>query len=173
MNLMKKKTVLRTVLWLLVLLWAGVIFSFSMEDAEESSSTSGTLIRAILSVVQSDFDDLTLSEQAQRIDDVQFYVRKAAHFTIYTVFGFLLSAALEVDLGGKKVFLLALCIGALYAASDEIHQYFVPGRACQIRDVLIDTCGVCTGALIWKGILKTVGHFKRKRTASPINNKQG
>ena len=37
--------------------------------------------------------------------------------------------------------------GTLYAVTDEIHQTFVPGRSCELRDMGIDSCGVLTGAL--------------------------
>ena len=33
-----------------------------------------------------------------------------------------------------------LCV--LYAASDELHQYFVPGRAALVGDVVIDALGI-------------------------------
>ena len=39
-------------------------------------------------------------------------------------------------------------IGAFYAVTDEIHQYFVPGRSCELRDMLIDACGVAAGVLL-------------------------
>jgi VanZ family protein len=39
-------------------------------------------------------------------------------------------------------------IGTAYAVTDEIHQYVVPGRSCEVRDVVIDSCGVLVGALI-------------------------
>jgi len=44
--------------------------------------------------------------------------------------------------------LLSWGIGALYALTDEVHQSFVPGRSCEIRDILIDSCGVAAGVLI-------------------------
>lgn len=34
----------------------------------------------------------------------------------------------------KKRLSILLCI--IYATSDEIHQIFTPGRACQIKDIL-------------------------------------
>lgn len=33
--------------------------------------------------------------------------------------------------------------GVMYAANDEIHQLFIPGRSGQITDVLIDSAGQC------------------------------
>ena len=42
----------------------------------------------------------------------------------------------------------AWVVGTLYAASDEIHQLFVPGRSGQLRDVLLDSAGVAAGILL-------------------------
>lgn len=41
----------------------------------------------------------------------------------------------------------AWLIGTAYAVTDEFHQSFVPGRSCEFRDVVIDSCGVLTGVL--------------------------
>ncbi len=43
--------------------------------------------------------------------------------------------------------LLALAAGALYAATDEVHQYFVPSRQADALDWLVDVAGVLAGAL--------------------------
>ncbi len=42
--------------------------------------------------------------------------------------------------------LLALAAAALYAASDEFHQAFVPGRVADILDWLADSAGAAIGA---------------------------
>ena len=47
-----------------------------------------------------------------------------------------------------KTAAIALSVGFLYAVSDEVHQIFVPGRAGQLRDVLIDTTGVLLGIFL-------------------------
>lgn len=41
---------------------------------------------------------------------------------------------------------------ALYACSDELHQYFVPGRSCRFFDVCVDSAGAFCGALLFWGI---------------------
>ena len=46
------------------------------------------------------------------------------------------------------MFGISFVLGIVYATSDEIHQYFVPGRACMIEDVFIDTLGVILGILL-------------------------
>ncbi|MCR5682928.1 MAG: VanZ family protein [Clostridiales bacterium] len=144
---MKKYTrPLRFVLWLLVLAWMAVIFCFSMENADESSSTSGAVIRWLLERFDKGFPALSPTEQFAEIEAWSFAVRKLAHFLIFAVLGLLTAAACSVDLGRKEAFLTALALGIVYAAADEIHQAFVPGRACQLRDVLIDASGVLLGS---------------------------
>jgi len=44
--------------------------------------------------------------------------------------------------------LLALAAGALYAATDEVHQHFVPMRQADALDWLVDVAGVLVGALV-------------------------
>ena len=51
-------------------------------------------------------------------------------------------------IGRKGDAALAIVVGVVYAVFDEVHQYFVPGRACQLRDMIIDICGVSAGVLI-------------------------
>ena len=44
---------------------------------------------------------------------------------------------------------LAILICVLYAASDEIHQIFVPGRSCRVMDILLDSFGSISGIIIY------------------------
>lgn len=69
-------------------------------------------------------------------------LRKGAHLTEYAVLGGLLYRAL-----GREA--LALAVGIAYAATDELHQYFVRGRHASPFDVAIDAVGVAVGMLLW------------------------
>jgi VanZ family protein len=69
-------------------------------------------------------------------------LRKGAHLTEYAVLGGLLYRAL-----GREP--LALAAGIAYAATDELHQYFVRGRHASPVDVAIDAVGVAVGMLLW------------------------
>ena len=74
--------------------------------------------------------------------------KKGAHFTVYAVLAVLFRRALPE---GRWIWALAWMFAVLYAASDEWHQSFVPGRHPQLTDVLIDACGAATGLLIlWR-----------------------
>ena len=54
--------------------------------------------------------------------------------------------------------LLTILVSSAYGAIDEFHQYFVPGRDCNVWDWIADTLGAFLGALalmIGMRILKT------------------
>jgi VanZ family protein len=72
-------------------------------------------------------------------------LRKFAHAAEFAVLG-----ALLVRATGRTG--LAFAIGALYAASDELHQSFVPGRLGSPFDVAIDALGVAVGILLWQSV---------------------
>ena len=59
---------------------------------------------------------------------------------------------------------------ALYACSDEFHQYFVPGRSCKFFDVCVDSTGTFFGALLFWGIFH-LREQKRERKRQEISKK--
>jgi VanZ family protein len=68
-------------------------------------------------------------------------LRKAAHAGEFAVLGFLLLRALGRELP-------AFAAGIAYAATDELHQTFVPGREGAVLDVLVDAVGVAVGVYV-------------------------
>ncbi|MBE6862408.1 MAG: VanZ family protein [Ruminococcus sp.] len=125
-----------------------MIFRFSCENSEKSTDTSGNVTDYVVEYTVSDYEELSPAEQSSIYAKIDHIVRKTAHFTIFTALGFLTSCAAGKRklLSKSSAFVLAICF--LYACSDEIHQFFVPGRACRPLDVLIDTSGSLTGILI-------------------------
>lgn len=116
------------------------IFFQSSLPADTSQEESDIIVRFLSRLIDRDAELLS------------FIVRKLAHFTEYTLLGLFISlTAKEHYNKGQfliRIFIIPLICGGLYAASDEIHQRFVPGRSCELRDVLIDTCGVLLGVTI-------------------------
>lgn len=137
------------VLTSMIILWMGFIFNMSAKNASQSSYISGSLTYDILNHIDA-FEELDEDRKEKIVDDLQFVVRKGAHFTAYTI----LSALCFIDIGIvlkdrlKLRFVLSFAIAALYAVFDELHQYFVPGRSCEIRDMLIDSSGALVGILL-------------------------
>ena len=76
---------------------------------------------------------------------------KVLHALSYGILGFLFARALTrghepVTL---RVLVFTTCFGAVYGASDELHQYFNPPRAVEAADLLADTIGAGLGAAGW------------------------
>lgn len=139
---------LRIPLWIAVLLWMALIFSFSMENGAESAESSGGFIRTLLETFDPGFFSLPDDDQFAAIESLSSFVRKTAHFCIFGMLGLLVTSAVSTHgLNARKTALFSIMICAVYAVSDEIHQYFVPGRACMLKDMLIDTCGAACGVL--------------------------
>lgn len=78
------------------------------------------------------------------------FIDKFIHLIEYGILGFLFYRALRVSKLAKRVFVLAIIFSILYALSDEIHQYFVLGRNCDLRDLAADSLGVVLVALYLK-----------------------
>ena len=138
------------------------IFVQSALPSDLSQQESGVFVAFLIKSLQIDPEMLS------------FVVRKCAHFAEFTLLGW--SVALTVadyleslraarrdvpggaqhdvagwsqrDVPGGAQLWLPWLIGTAYAVTDEFHQYFVPGRSCEVRDMLIDSCGVLVGVLI-------------------------
>ena len=144
----------------LLVAWMGFIFSMSAQNSEVSSNTSGETIRVVLSLVP-EFEEQSKDFQEQIIEDLQFIARKSAHFIAYMILGILsILLFLQFDSINKRP-QIALLFCIAYAISDEIHQFFVPGRACQLRDVIIDSTGSLTGIVL---VLFSIKIFNMKKS---------
>jgi VanZ family protein len=91
-------------------------------------------------------------------------VRKLAHFTEYAVLAVLVWRAFRQPRRNDprpwiaRHARLTVLVVALYAASDEWHQLYVPTRQASVVDVIIDTFGGTMGIVsVW-----VMGRWRRK-----------
>jgi VanZ family protein len=120
--------------WLPVIVWAAVIFLFSTDLF--SDDNTGIVFDSFLNTLFP-----WLSEEI--LDAVHFLVRKLGHFGAFFILAVLIMRALRHHSNENRVG-LALALTALYAVSDELHQFLVPSRTASAADVLIDLIGgVC------------------------------
>lgn len=142
---------------IILILWMFIIFSFSNEPAEVSGNTSDRLIiKTVETVKHTKLND---NEKEEVLDRYTVIVRKMAHFFLYFVLG-ILAYKLTLKVYGPKpvAIIYALIFCFIYASSDEIHQLFVPGRSCEILDILLDT----SASLIAIGMLYKYRYKKKK-----------
>lgn len=140
--------ILRIILIILLLCTFFIIFGFSSQNGEQSSGISRKVTEIILKV-SVNYNQLEEEEKEIVLHRTESIIRKIAHFSIYTVVGFLLMGLLSTyKLKEKWRIIITIVIGILYAISDEFHQSFSPGRSPKITDVYIDTLGIILGILL-------------------------
>lgn len=97
-----------------------------------------------------------------KLPDVGFvYTDKLLHMGAFVIYGMSLQVALIANMqksSSKKIRFFVLLIAAIFAASDEIHQSFVPGRSADILDWLADVLGVCISLLFYNLINNILNH---------------
>lgn len=89
---------------------------------------------------------------SETLDRLHEFIRKCAHVFEYSVLSALLFRAVRGPGRGWQFrwAATALILATLFAASDEIHQVFVPGRGPSIYDVMLDTAAAAAlQLLIW------------------------
>lgn len=123
--------------WVLCAGWMLLIFVMSAAPGEVSGEQSGLLIRLLAGAVRA-LTGYTLQDSA--LETAELLLRKGTHMAEYGVLMLLCINAFRVS-GSRHPGLHALLLCAAYAAGDELHQAFVPGRGPSAADVLIDTAG--------------------------------
>jgi VanZ family protein len=75
---------------------------------------------------------------------INFMFFKTGHIIEYAILNFLIFRAIYLGQGVKykKALIYSTIISICYAASDEIHQRFIPTREGRPRDVFIDVIGI-------------------------------
>ncbi len=176
---------------LLLVLWIALmvgIFWFSSRTAYESTQESYAVGTLICRILDAGFDELTPQEQLEAAEAIDHFVRKSAHFCEYMVLGLMTACVFLawiaprlkgrlLQTAGVKTSHAAEGIGVrkvrqrtllyaelwciLYAASDEWHQTFVPGRYGMWQDVVLDSIGALVGILIVYAVRSRIAHQKQ------------
>lgn len=129
-----------------------LIFGFSAQDGESSGSLSFQislfLVRLASPLLPAAMSEEVLFERAELI---HYFVRKAAHMTEYFLLALSLQLPLAAWCSGKLTARLRILLGfaatVFFAALDEFHQSFVPGRSGNFTDVCIDSAGALIASL--------------------------
>jgi len=144
--------------------WMALIFVMSTGVGQDEDSKA--LIRRILQWATPDLVSTFTGDQLRFLD---YVLRKTGHVTEYFVLFCLAVRAFQYGRPNLRwqssIGALALC--AVYALSDEFHQYFVAGRTGTIVDVAID----CIGAMV--GLITILGWFAAKQAERALWRQAG
>lgn len=146
--------IIRVILIILLIMTFGIIFGFSSQDGEKSGGISKKITIAITNPIKS-IQEKPIEEKEAIIERTESVIRKIAHFSIYTLVGFLLMLLFSTyKIKEFNRLSISLIIGIIYATLDEIHQSFIPERSASIFDVILDGQGVLFGICISLLIIK-------------------
>ncbi len=148
---MKIKTIIKSII---LILWIITIFSFSLQKSNETTKTSTsftkTIITTVLNITNTYKNDNQVNDLVEEFHPI---IRKVAHFTEFFILG-IFTLLVFKDLNIKNIYFYSIIFCLLIAISDESIQLFIDGRSSQIIDVLIDTLGSATYILLYKLIYK-------------------
>jgi VanZ family protein len=146
--------------WWPALLWAVVISMFST-----GVFTSDNTSRIIVPILRWFFPHAS----PETLFLIHHFIRKTGHVTEYFILSLLILRGIRAGKPGTHLgwALVAIAIVACYAALDEFHQSFVPGRTAAVSDVLIDTAGGI-GAQIVVALIVLFGDVRRKRRGDSL-----
>jgi VanZ family protein len=129
--------------WMPAIAWMALIFIGST-DVLSAEHTSRFLV-PILRWLDPQISWATLNA-------IQTIIRKLGHVTEYAILAVLMWRALRGGTVWKSktsiLFTIVWIACAVFAASDEFHQSFVPSRTASFHDVMIDICGALIGLSI-------------------------
>lgn len=131
---MKKKIILTS----LLVIWMGVIFMFSNQNAVTSLKTSDKFASNLIDTVASVSNKNISNNRDDLIVNSRFIIRKGAHFAVYFILGLLFYLVLKCfNVDNIFIYIILFCL--LYSISDEVHQLFTVGRTFKLLDIFIDT----------------------------------
>lgn len=136
--------------------WMAVIFAFSAQNGTQSAEISHTagyrIVQLTDRILGQERTEEMLRNQAKQLQTV---IRKGAHMAEYALLAvFTLLHFCCYKEKTRRFWLWGWGFTVLYAATDEIHQLFVPGRAGMFTDVCIDAFGSLIGILVFMLIYK-------------------
>ena len=148
------RKLLRVGAFLLTAAFLGFIFYNSLQNSTASDAQSDGVVHWLQPVLNW----LHIGD-----DMATFLVRKTGHFLEFFTLGCCLCLDIRILTRNwwARIF-VPLFFGILFPVLDETLQLFSPGRSSEVRDVLIDFCGVCVGILIATPILTLLFDRKKK-----------
>jgi len=147
--------------WWPALIWALVISGFSTA-AFTSDNTSHFIIPILRFFLPH--------ASAETLDFLHHIIRKCGHLTEYFILSMLILRGIRAGEKGMHLrwALVTILVIAAYAALDEYHQSFVPGRTAAVGDVLIDTSGGIAAQIV-ASLFVLLGKAREKRLQDERN----
>ena len=127
--------------WSLLTLWLILVIFLSCQSGNESGGLSHWIANNIFGIPGNDFHAV---------------LRTCAHFGMHFILAILMYGAAYYSYDNPRTF--ATIIGLLVAVSDELLQYYIPGRYPEFIDIVVNTTGILFGVLLSAAIAPKKNH---------------
>lgn len=117
--------------WSLLTLWLILVIFLSCQSGNESGGLSHWMANNIFGIPGDEFHAI---------------LRSCAHFSIHFILAILMYAAAYYSYDSPRAF--ATMLGLLVAVSDELLQFYIPGRYPELVDIVVNSAGILLGVLI-------------------------
>ncbi len=165
------RTYRKILIWIPVFFWMVFIFYMSDQPGGISNDLSTDFSRLIAEIAEKiGVIEPDTAKDELFLNNLNAYIRQFAHGFSY--FMLALISIVTYRAAGRTYraavpLVLLLCV--IHALMDEIHQYFVPGRATEFYDILTDTCGALTAVVLYGCFAQLRILLKGRRHANPNN----
>lgn len=161
---MNKSLVKKIIYGLLIVLWLGLIFYFSHQEAEKSEKVTAGVASDIVETVESgDAASPAKEEHWDKVGEIFTPLRKCAQVFEFFVLGLLvINFVKEFKFSFKEIIIISLIACLLFGVGDEFHQSFIAGRAGTLKDVAIDFVSSTAAILIFAFIKNKLDLKKSK-----------
>ena len=123
-----------------------IIFLLSNQKGSISGANSGKMIYNTLKFIYDVFS-INTENLSHIVEIIHNPLREMMHLLEYLILGILIYNVLtNYKLNNR--FIISLMLAFIYATSDEVHQIFVPNRAFEYFDILMDFIGSIIGIFI-------------------------
>ncbi len=126
------------------------IFGMTLMDGDASYGTSEAVTLRFLSFFGKEPEVISEVEKAEAIDGTHSLIRTLAHIAEYMFLSLTLQIMITTYGFRRRIrFVYALLLGVCVSLVDEFMQIFVPGRYCDLKDVVCDFLGIFTVAFLF------------------------
>ena len=144
--------------------WMAFIFYMSAQPGEVSSDFSGSVSHVFMKIWNVVFFQGWNEAQVLQMAELWDYpIRKLAHMTEFGILAVLVFQMLGQYQRVHRRYILAWAVTVIYAATDEIHQLFVPQRSGNGFDVCVDATGAFLALLVIWGVTRMIQNYGSKK----------
>lgn len=135
------------VVYVLWLFWLFIIFYLSNQPGNISGGESSHLIYNTLHFIYTCLN-MDTSHLNEIVNIIHNPLRECMHSLEYLILGILTINVLKQASIKENIFIISILFCFIYAATDEIHQLFIPGRTFEYFDIAMDMIGAVIGSWI-------------------------